>query len=196
MSLEEPAGYSAMLALAPQLHTFSRGMGLKPFEINTVYHFWRVHVRDERLILKLYKAIQEALEFPSGWGLSIESNNLYVRHGVSGDGNYSAELAQTPMEAPLSLFELFHCITREFDIHDCSMQSVLKSHVLHTFHSEYVDNCRRSIADKLAAMGYSLHVLVRGKGNGREFCMVYTHVSEAREAACDLLKANSYRDLI
>ena len=195
MPCNEPTGYSAMLALAPQLHAFSRGMGLKPFEINSVYHFWRVHVRDERLILKLYKAIQEGLEFPSGWGLSIEGNCLYVKYGVTGDGNYAHELAQTPMEAPLSLFELFICITREFKLHDCSMGSSLKSHVLHTFHPKYVDKCRSSITEKLGQMGYTLHLMVKGKGKGREFVMVYTHSSESPEAACRLMKEKGYRDL-
>jgi hypothetical protein len=195
MPCNEPTGYSAMLALAPQLHTFSRGMGLKPFEINTVYHYWRLHVRDERLILKLYKTIQEGLELPSGWGLRIEGNYLYIKHGVSGDGNYADKLAQTPMEAPLSLFELFYCITREFKLHDCSMGSSLKSHVLHTFHREYVDNCRRSITEKLGQMGYTMHVMVKGKGNAREFCMVYTHVSECSDAACNALKAKGCRHL-
>lgn len=195
MSINEPAGYSEMLALAPKLHPFSRKLGLKPFESNSLYHFWRVYVRDERLILRLFKTIADSLSLPQGWGLSLEGSYLYVKSGVSGDGNYAEELAQTPMEAPLSVFEIFYVITREFGLHDCSMQSRLKSHVLHTFHPEDVDKCRRSIDEKLGAMGYSLRILVKGKGNGREFTMVYTHASESAEAACAAVIANGYRAL-
>ena len=195
MSFAEPAGYGEMISIAPELHKFSRDFGLKPFEINTLNYFWRVYARDERLILRLFRTIADNLRFPEGWGLSLEGSWLYVRSGVKGDGNYAAELAQTPMEAPLSLFEVFHTLTREFGIGDCSMQSVLKSHVISLHQPQYVELCQRSIDEKLGALGYSIQVFVRGKGNGREFSVVYTHASESPEAACAELRDQGYREL-
>ena len=194
MTYNEPAGYSEMLALAPQLHPFSRKLGLKPFEMNSLYHFWRVYVRDERLILRLFKTIADNLSLPEGWGLSLEGSYLYVKSGIFGDGNYTQELANTPMEAPLSVFEVFYVITREFGLHDCSMQSCLKSHVLHTYHAEDIEKCRRSIGEKLGAMGYSLKIMVKGTGNGREFTMVYTHKTESPDAACLAVIEKGYRE--
>jgi hypothetical protein len=167
------------------------------FEYNDLYDFWRrSYSNNSRRMIRDYEALAPTLSLPEPYRLSISYGYLYVQKDTPHDRNdYHRMIADIPMDSPIEPEAFTHTIWNQKDIGlSCwSFTNLSKTQAFHGYEKMPMQRLEAFLSEWLVPLGYTLRMFFKGKGQGTEYYLGFTHNSESPDKFIEVITANGYR---